>query len=148
MSHYKQQAHKYTLNKDMKIVIVRAEFNDSYTRKLSLMNQEFLYELWFKNVEMYTVPWAYEIPAFSKKIANSQDIDLILCFWVVVRGDTSHYDHVANECFRGLMDLSLSCSSSIINGVLTCENFEQVEERMSTTYAISGLNLLEELKKI
>jgi 6,7-dimethyl-8-ribityllumazine synthase len=73
---------------------------------------------------------------------------LIICFWVVVRWGTTHYEHVAWECFRGLMNLSIASDICLINWVLTCENNMQVEERTSATYAISWLNLLEMRKKI
>jgi len=55
---------------------------------------------------------------------------------------------VAGESARGIMDVSLvNPELTIINGILTCENEKQVEERITETYALSGLNVLaEELK--
>ena len=73
------------------------------------------------------------------------NFDMIICLGVVIRGETTHYDVVAGESCRALMDLSLMADSVLINGILTCENEDQVKARISPQYAISGLNYLAEL---
>ena len=57
---------------------------------------------------------------------------------------------VAWESARGIMNISIedNTSTAYINWILTCENEEQVKARISSTYALSGLNLLSERKKI
>ena len=84
-----------------------------------------------------------------KKIIEEVKPDLIICFWVVIRWETTHYEMVAWESARWIMDLSIQkWNSAIINGILTCENEKQVNVRISNTYAISWLNLITEIQKI
>ena len=57
------------------------------------------------------------------------------------------YEMVANESARGIMNASLKHKTPVINAILTCENEEQVKERINTNTTISGLNLLSEVLK-
>jgi len=76
--------------------------------------------------ERTAVPGAYEIPgviAFANN-AKAQRFDGYIAVGCVIRGETSHYDYVAGECCRALMDLSLQ-GVALGNGVLTVENEAQ-----------------------
>jgi len=150
MSDYKIKKNSYSnLNKNLKIVFISAEFNRNYTKALEEINEDFLKEKWFENIKKFLVPWAYEIPWFLKKVQEKLNPDLIICFWVVIRWETTHYDMVAWESARWILNLSISSDSkAIINGILTCENEEQVKARISNTYAISWLNLISEIEKL
>lgn len=149
MSDYKMVEADYSkLDENLKIVFLVSEFNRNFTSALEEKNEEFLRGKWFKNIEKFLVPGAFEIPAFLEKIIAKKEPDLVICFGVVVRWATTHYEMVAGESARGIMDVSLvNPELTIINGILTCENEKQVEERITETYALSGLNVLaEELK--
>lgn len=152
MSDYKMIKWDYSsLDKNLKIVFISAEFNRNFTKKLEEINENFLRNNWFDNIEKFLVPWAFEIPWFLRKVKEKLKPDLVICFWVVIRGETTHYDMVAWESARGIMNISLEDSSlAIINAILTCENEEQVSVRIekSEVYSISWLNLLWEIKKI
>ncbi|MCW8915601.1 MAG: 6,7-dimethyl-8-ribityllumazine synthase [Magnetovibrio sp.] len=92
-----------------------------------------------------TVPGAYEIPGViaMAEIAQedhpvaSRHYDGYVALGCVIRGETSHYDYVAGEACRGLMDLSLEgvCSG---NGILTVENEEQALVRCDVTKKNKG----------
>lgn len=149
MSDYKIKENSYSnLNKNKKIVFISAEFNRTYTEALENINEKLLNEKWFNNISKFLVPWAYEIPGFLKKIIKQIKPDLIICFWVVIRWATTHYEMVAWESARWIMNISLKTNTAIINGILTCENENQVRERISNTYAISWLNLVNEVNKL
>lgn len=138
-----------SINKDIEIAVITAEFNSDYTKRLEDINVEYLKELGFKNIKTFSVPGALEIPAMAKRVLDNFDSDLLLAFGVVVRGETTHYELVTEETARGLMDVSLEYfDSAVINGVLTCENYEQVEARLKPVYALSGLKLIKECQKI
>ena len=84
--------------------------------------------------DVVTVPGALEIPAvvsFALDGAESggTDYDGFVALGTVIRGDTYHFDIVANESSRGLMDLAIEESAAIGNGILTTENKEQAWER-------------------
>jgi 6,7-dimethyl-8-ribityllumazine synthase len=116
---------------------------------LEEINEKFLLENWFKNIKKFIVPWAFEIPWFLRKVKNTLKPDLIICFWVIIRWETTHYEMVAWESARWIMNISLKWwNTCIINWILTCENEEQVKSRISNTYALSWLNLVNEVLKI
>lgn len=80
--------------------------------------------------DVVTVPGALEIPAIISFALDGADeggtaYDGYVALGVVIRGDTYHFDVVANESSRGLMDLSIDESLAIGNGILTTENEEQ-----------------------
>jgi len=150
MSNYKIVKNDYkNLDRNIQIVFITSEFNRDFTKSLENINEKFLIENWFKNIKKFLVPWAFEIPWFLKKVIKKSNPELVICFWVVVRWETTHYEMVAWESARWIMDISIkSKHTSIINWILTCENDEQVKVRISETYALSWLNLLNEIEKI
>ena len=84
------------------------------------------------------VPGAFELPAAIRMNIKAMELgngcryyDGYIALGCVIRGETSHYDHVCGECARGLMDLSLEFSLAIGFGVLTVENQEQAWTRAS-----------------
>ena len=137
-----------SLDTDMRIAFVVADFNRHYTRRIESVNREFLEKQGFQNIDSYSVPGAFELPGFSKKIIETEEYDLIITIGVVIRGDTPHFDYVCTETSRGIMDLSLMYDVPVIFGVLTCNTEEQVESRIGPNFAIAGLNLLAEVAKL
>ena len=88
--------------------------------------------------ERLEVPGAFELPAAIRMNIKAMELgngcryyDGYIALGCVIRGETSHYDHVCGECARGLMDLSLEFSLAIGFGVLTVENQEQAWTRAS-----------------
>nr|MDD3719909.1 6,7-dimethyl-8-ribityllumazine synthase [Candidatus Gracilibacteria bacterium] len=133
------------IDTDINIAFVVGEFNREYTKELEDINIAFLNDNGFENVVSFYVPGAFEIPGMTRKILESGEFDLIITLGVVIRGDTPHFDYVCNEASRGIMDLTMSYDVPIIFGLLTCNNEEQVKQRIKPVYALSGLNLLSEL---
>ncbi len=77
--------------------------------------------------ERFTVPGALEIPAIIAAAAGQ--FDGFVALGCVIRGQTSHYDIVANESARALMDLSIRDNLAIGNGILTTDTRDQAVER-------------------
>ncbi|OIP54176.1 6,7-dimethyl-8-ribityllumazine synthase [Candidatus Gracilibacteria bacterium CG2_30_37_12] len=149
MSDYKSSLKNIeSLDKNIRIAFITGEFNRNYTEQLENINKKFLEENGFKNIDMFLVPGVFEIPGFTSRLLDTDTYDLIICFGVVIRGDTPHFDYVCNESSRGLMDLTMAYETPIIFGILTCNDEEQVKVRIIETYAVSGLNLLSEIAKI
>ncbi len=143
MAEYTQELKNISnIPRNIHIAFITADFNNRYTDQMEKVAQDFLEENHFRNITRYRVPGAFEIPAMIHRIIEKWTYDLIYCFGVVIRWSTSHYDYVCNETSRGIMDATLRYSTPIIFGILTCENKEQVEERINKNLAISGLNLL------
>ena len=81
------------------------------------------------NVHLYEVPGCFELPLACRNLIESDRFDAVVALGVVIRGDTPHFDFVAGECARGIMDVQLATGTPIGFGVLTTENLAQAQER-------------------
>jgi 6,7-dimethyl-8-ribityllumazine synthase len=82
------------------------------------------------DVTVYRVPGCFELPLAAKRlIAADEKLDAIVALGVVIRGETAHFDFVAGECARGIMNVQLASGVPIGFGVLTTDNREQAVER-------------------
>ncbi|NBX13344.1 MAG: 6,7-dimethyl-8-ribityllumazine synthase [Acidimicrobiia bacterium] len=82
-----------------------------------------------KNVEVFWVPGAFEIPVMARLMAVSQKYDAIVALGAVIRGETAHFEYVAGPCAEGIMQVQLETLIPIGFGVLTVENVEQAAAR-------------------
>jgi 6,7-dimethyl-8-ribityllumazine synthase len=89
------------------------------------------------------VPGAFELPLAAKMFAASGGVEAVVALGCVIRGDTPHFDYVAGECARGLMDASLATGVPVIFGVLTTETQAQAEERADVTRMNKGRESME-----
>ncbi|MGV8711853.1 MAG: 6,7-dimethyl-8-ribityllumazine synthase [Nitrosomonas sp.] len=83
------------------------------------------------NILLVTVPGALEIPLALKRMAISDQFDALIALGAVIRGDTYHFEIVANESARGVMSVQLDMEIPIANGILTTDNDDQAIARMS-----------------
>jgi 6,7-dimethyl-8-ribityllumazine synthase len=81
------------------------------------------------DVETVRVPGCFELPIAARRLIAGDKLDGVVALGVVIRGDTPHFDYVAGECARGIMNVMLSTGVPIGFGVLTTENRAQAEER-------------------
>lgn len=81
------------------------------------------------DVEVIPVPGAWELPQVVGAIAETGTVHVVIAIGCVIRGDTPHFDFVAGEAARGLMDVALASGVPVILGLLTTETREQAEER-------------------
>jgi 6,7-dimethyl-8-ribityllumazine synthase len=80
--------------------------------------------------DVFDVPGAFELPLAAKYAAESGRYDGVVCLGAVIRGETSHYDHVCNEAARGIQQVSLATGVPCAFGVLTVENMDQARARL------------------
>lgn len=125
-------------NKSLKIAIILPRFNDVLGQKLLLNTRNELKELGVKNVQIYRVPGALELPFAAQKIALSKKYNAIIALGIVVRGETKHFDLVTEHSHSGLMQVSLTNKLPIIFGVLAVENEKQAIERVEETKMNKG----------
>jgi 6,7-dimethyl-8-ribityllumazine synthase len=79
--------------------------------------------------DVFEVPGCFELPLACRNLFESQRYHALVALGAVVRGDTPHFDFVAAQCARGIMDVQLSTGVPIGFGVLTTETYAQAEER-------------------
>ena len=82
-----------------------------------------------EEADVYDVPGAFELPLAAKYLAESGRYAGIACLGAVIRGETSHYDHVCNEAARGIQDVQLRTGVPCAFGVLTVETMDQALAR-------------------
>jgi 6,7-dimethyl-8-ribityllumazine synthase len=82
-----------------------------------------------ESFDVVRVPGAWEIPLAANGLAASKKYRAIIALGCVVRGDTRHYEHVADECARGLMDVALKYNLPVCNGVLAVEDYAHAQAR-------------------
>ena len=73
-------------------------------------------------LDVLRVPGAWELPVLAKRLAQNGRHAVIVALGCVVRGETRHYEHVADECARGLMRVALDFCVPVLNGVLAVED--------------------------
>ena len=78
---------------------------------------------------MVSVPGALEAPLALQKLANTEKYDALIALGAVIRGETHHFDVVANESASGLMQVQLDAGIPVANGILTTDTEEQAQAR-------------------
>jgi len=89
-------------------------------------------------VDLVRVPGAWELPVVAAQLGAAGSHVAIVALGCGVRGDTRHYEHVADRCAEGLMRVSLDCRVPVLNGVLATERFEDAEARAGGTHGNKG----------
>jgi 6,7-dimethyl-8-ribityllumazine synthase len=84
------------------------------------------------------VPGAWELPLAAARIGAAGKHVAIVALGCVVRGDTRHYEHVADRCAEGLMRVALDYKLPVLNGVLAAERFEDAEARAGGSHGNKG----------
>ena len=114
-----------------RFAIVVSRFNEEFTTPLLDGALRALDEAGVDNetTDVAWVPGAFEIPIAAIQQAKSGRYDAVICLGVVLRSDTPHFDYVAGEASRGIMEAGLLTGVPAIFGVLTVENREQAEVR-------------------
>lgn len=114
----------------MRLGIVASRFNDALSGKLLERARAEAAKLGMKDIVVEQVPGALEIPLALQWMAQSGKFDCLVALGCVVRGDTYHFEVVANESARGVMDVALEFGIPVANGILTTEDEAQAEARL------------------
>jgi 6,7-dimethyl-8-ribityllumazine synthase len=141
-----------TLNGEgMKIGIVMSRFNKDICEGLLSACEIELARLGVTDVLLVNVPGALEHPLALQKMAQSGKFDALIAIGAVVRGDTYHFEVVANESSRGIIDMQLQTGVPVANAILTVDNEEQGHMRMhekvmdAARVAVEMANLMKKL---
>ena len=108
-----------------------------------------------QDVSLFEVPGCFELPLACRNIIAGGRFDALVALGAVIRGETAHFDFVAGECARGIMDVSLATGTPIGFGVLTTENLAQAQERADPkrgdkgyAAAVAAATMLQEMSTI
>ena len=139
--------------KGLAIAIVQARFNAEITDALaqSCLAELAALGLADDRVEHFRVPGALEVPVLLKALAESGDYDALIAVGCIIRGETYHFELVANESAAGVTRVSLDHQIPIANAILTVENVAQAlaraddKGRDAARVAVEMANLLDDL---
>lgn len=141
------------IGEGLRIGIVRARFNDALTTRMvgaCLAELERL-DVDPTDVRHICVPGALEIPVALKAMAESGDFDALIALGCVIRGETYHFELVADQSGAGVLRVSLDHQLPIANAILTVETEEQAWARAdekaaeAARVAVEMANLMEDL---
>lgn len=138
---------------DLRIGIVQARFNADLTQKLadSCIDELVKLGVTAKHIKHVTVPGALEVPVALNAMAQSGRFDALIALGCIIRGETYHFELVANESGAGVTRVALDHELPVANAILTVEDEPQAwaraEEkgRDAARVAVEMANLLEDL---
>jgi 6,7-dimethyl-8-ribityllumazine synthase len=139
--------------KKLTIGIVQARFNAPITNALAEACKQELIALGVleKNIDLVQVPGALEVPMALQAMAAKLKYDALVALGCIIRGETYHFELVANESGAGVSRVSLDAQVPIANAIITTENMEQAIARQTdkgrdaARVAVEMANLLEEI---
>lgn len=119
--------------KKLRIGIVQARFNEDVTTALldACLAELMQMGLKPKNITLAQVPGALEIPLALQALADRTDYDALIALGCIIRGETYHFELVANESGAGITRVSLDHGLPIANAILTVENMKQAVARQT-----------------
>jgi 6,7-dimethyl-8-ribityllumazine synthase len=111
--------------------VITSRYNNSITESLERAALEALKTGGAneKQLDVLSVPGAFELPLAAKKLAESGKVNAIVAIGCVLRGETSHYDYICSEVARGIQLAQMDTGVPVIFCVLTCDTMEQAVER-------------------
>lgn len=138
---------------DLKIGIVQARFTNEIGSAMVEVARKKLIELGVadENITLATVAGALEVPLALQNMAATEQYDALIAFGAIIRGETYHFELVANESGAGITRVGLDFNIPIANAILTTENDEQAHARIvekatdAAVVAVEMANLLANL---
>ncbi len=82
-----------------------------------------------ERVQVLEAPGTFELPLIAQRLAARADVAAVLCFGLVLKGETEHDRYISAACSQGLMEVALRHDKPVLFGVLTCATLAQAERR-------------------
>ena len=118
-------------NLNIKIAIVKSLYYEDLTSSMEEACVKTLMDSGISgdNIKTFSVPGSWELPIMVDKVARLKKFDGIVVFGVIIKGETYHFELIAHECTRALMDISLKYQIPVTFEVLVTHNLEQAKKR-------------------
>jgi len=139
--------------KGLRIAMVQARFNAPITDALRAHCSQELMALGVseRDIDHYSVPGALEIPVVLQALAENAKHDALIALGCIIRGETYHFELVANESGAGVSRVALDYHVPVVNAILTTEDLAQAEARQeekgreAARVAVEMINLLDRI---
>ena len=143
--------------KGIKFGIIVSRFNSIITSRLidGAMDALIRHKADIKDIDIYKVPGAFEVPIMALKMAKTKKFDAIICLSAIIRGETPHFDYVAQETTKGIAEVNLKTEVPVLYGVITADTMEQAIDRAGgkagnkgSEAALAAIEMVNLIKKI
>lgn len=133
---FKKTSQYYKVNGKLRIAIVRANYHKQLTKSMEEACRKYLIASGIarNNIKTFEVAGSWEIALIAKNIAKSNKFDGVVAFGIIIKGETYHFELIANECARALMNISLQFNMPITFEVLATYSLEQAQKRTMGKY--------------
>src|SRR5271170_5738521 len=130
------------ISKDEKFAIVTAQFNGLITSRLAAAAVDALRRHGAKDKQILKVwvPGSLEISTVARQLALSDKYSAVICLGCVIRGQTTHFDHVAQQAAEGIARIGPETGVPVIFGVITADTVEQAMDRAGLKKGNTGWN--------
>lgn len=124
----------------MRIAIVVARFNDFITERLLEGAMTALADAGVSGdaVDVVRVPGAFEVPMAAQRIAETGQVEAVVCLGCLIRGATPHFEYIASACAHGITAAAAKTGVPMAFGVLTTNSEEEAIERVAPGPAHKG----------
>ncbi len=114
-----------------RIACAVSTYHEDITGEMLASALEALSELGVQRESVLVVPCpgAFELPIVALRLARRKDVVAVLCFGLVLKGETEHDRYISEACALGLTEVALETDTPVLFGVLTCANLAQARER-------------------
>jgi 6,7-dimethyl-8-ribityllumazine synthase len=122
---------RLTAGAETRFAVVVSRFNDFFTRQLldGALAAFRRHEVGEGQVDVAWVPGSFETPVVAKRLAASGRYGAVVCLGAVIRGATTHFDHVAGQAAAGVARAALDTGVPVIFGIITTDDLEQAIDR-------------------
>ena len=140
-----------------KYAIVVARYNESITKNLldGALRTFAEHGIPDRNLTVAWVPGAWEIPVAAARLAKSSQFDAIICLGAVIRGETTHDQHINTQVSLSLGNLAVELDLPVLFGLLTCNSLEQAIHRSGGNVgnkgeecAVAALEMVDLMRKL
>jgi 6,7-dimethyl-8-ribityllumazine synthase len=130
---------------DGKYAIVVSRYNDNITSKLLEGAVETLksHGIPDESIDVAWVPGAWEIPLIAERLAENESYAAVICLGAVIKGETTHDEHINRQVSASLGQLSLDTGLPVVFGILTCNTMEQAIHRAGGNVGNKGVECAE-----
>jgi 6,7-dimethyl-8-ribityllumazine synthase len=137
--------------KGLTIGVVAARYNQEIVDALLEGALKAIEEHGARADPVLSVPGSFEIPVAAQALADAGRVDAVICLGCVIKGETAHFEHIAEAAARGILDVALETGVPCVFGVLTTYTEEQARARLdkgreAAETAIEMANLLRSVR--
>ena len=124
----------------LRVAVVAARFNSMFADQLigGAVDTLVRHGADTDDIDVVRCPGSFELPQVAARVADTVDVDAIICLGVLIRGATPHFDYIASQAARGIGSVGLDTGLPVTFGVITCDTVEQAVERSGSKSGNKG----------